>query len=304
MYISKIPLIESGKIFPSEIMAILTALRETAVSFEKIDNIIVIARAYGGVIRDALEGFPINDIDVVIEGTSIFNFTKKLCDFFPNVIDDYSTIMYDKRKKDCEITLHIGTKFGKIIDIAHCYYNGKPDLLSNIIDRDFTINTIHLNLNEMKIEDFLNGFDDFEKRILRTPRPAEIEYREEPNTIMRAMRFVHKYNLILNDSEKILPEWLQNLEMSWIHDEVKKSLKNGNIRNYFKLLIDHKLFPFIFGDFKWDYQKVLRIEDSFENEKEIYFYLFTECVNDISEVNLNNFLKYGFSQEDINNVQL
>lgn len=112
--------------------------------------------------------------------------------------------------------------------------------------RDFTINSIYLNLNTLKIEDPLSGEEDLKKGILRH---SSKQYVEDPLRVLRAMQFISRFDLTC------APETLEicrsmnhrHLPKERIFEEFKKLiLKGKNIRAGLQFLADCRwisMFP-------------------------------------------------------------
>jgi poly(A) polymerase len=61
--------------------------------------------------------------------------------------------------------------------------------------RDLTINSMFFNINTNEIEDFCGGMEDLKKRVARTPVDPVQTFMDDPLRILRAIRFVARYNL-------------------------------------------------------------------------------------------------------------
>tara|TARA_R110002020_G_scaffold50716_7_gene143285 strand:+ start:73676 stop:74485 length:810 start_codon:yes stop_codon:yes gene_type:complete len=72
-----------------------------------------------------------------------------------------------------------------------------PDINRGLFEpfsRDFTINTLHMDLSDMSIYDPTQaGLDDLNSKILKTPVPASITIGDDPRRIYRAIYFSSKY---------------------------------------------------------------------------------------------------------------
>lgn len=71
----------------------------------------------------------------------------------------------------------------------------KNKMLLEVYSRDFTINTLHQDLETGKIFDPTKmGFDDIKNKIIRTPVPPEITLRDDPRRIYRAVNLAARYD--------------------------------------------------------------------------------------------------------------
>lgn len=75
----------------------------------------------------------------------------------------------------------------EIPDLPPSERQGTP--YEDSVGRDFTINSLFLNLNTMKVEDFANGINDIKKGILRTGVDSIQGLSFELPRIVRAFRF-------------------------------------------------------------------------------------------------------------------
>ena len=63
--------------------------------------------------------------------------------------------------------------------------------------RDFTINSLYLDIERMEVLDFVGGFKDLQEGILRCIGDSSKRFREDPVRIIRAIRFKSKLGLAL-----------------------------------------------------------------------------------------------------------
>jgi hypothetical protein len=74
------------------------------------------------------------------------------------------------------------------------------DTLMEVYSRDFTINTLHQDIETFEIIDFLDrGINDIKNKIIRTPVPASITIYDDPRRIYRAIYFSSKYQFEVDD---------------------------------------------------------------------------------------------------------
>jgi poly(A) polymerase/tRNA nucleotidyltransferase (CCA-adding enzyme) len=145
----------------------------------------------GGQVRDLLIDLPLNkDLDILLDGD-----LKK---FFDHLAKKYD-YEYDYNNKFSTGFLH--NKYGYSIDIASCreekyHFPGslplveKADLFSDLFRRDFTINTLVIDLHPDRkgiLYDFFGGLNDLKNRILKVLH--NYSFRDDPLRILRGIRF-------------------------------------------------------------------------------------------------------------------
>lgn len=135
----------------------------------------------GGAVRDAMLSRPIKDLDLATPGDSIA-IAKKIANAFPG---GALYIMDEQRGVARAI---VDTMYGKMnVDVAQ--FRGEDDgILSDLTDRDFTINAMMVELNGdmSKIIDPLMGERDVAGKIIR--RCAEHAVASDPVRALRALR--------------------------------------------------------------------------------------------------------------------
>ena len=63
------------------------------------------------------------------------------------------------------------------------------DLIEDLVRRDFTINAMAVRLPQGEFVDPFDGAQDLVRRLIRTPREAELSFSDDPLRMMRAARF-------------------------------------------------------------------------------------------------------------------
>ncbi|OHT06308.1 hypothetical protein TRFO_25649 [Tritrichomonas foetus] len=306
MIAQKLKLIEDWTIYSCDYQLIMKILVQTATILGTEQNLKIDVRIFGGAIRDPLNGFPPNDIDVTIEGVDKMIFLNKMCNLYPDILGNFVDMKIRNKLQANEATLHIGTKLGIDLDISNClkysqYYR------ENLLKRDFNINTLSLNLNSMKIEDTLNVTNEIEKRILKTTRLADLEFTEEPNTILRAIRFIHKYNLTFcdennNQSSKIKEYSFKVSELcqATILSEIRKAVKNQYPGKYFQLLNEYKILEYVFPGIPWNLDNLFNIPEIVRDKGLVFSYLLTKCISEENyDLSSPIYKKAGFTKHEI-----
>jgi len=151
----------------------------------------------GGCVRDFYLKFPIDDIDIAtsaLPSVVIDIFNDCSLDTFAQ---QYGVVSLKKPLK-CQITTfrresdYINHRKPTIINFT-------SQLQEDVVRRDFTINALYMN-RQYNIIDHVHGIKDCEHRILRCVGDAHQRLNEDALRILRALRFLVKYDLTLEES--------------------------------------------------------------------------------------------------------
>ena len=111
-----------------------------------------------------------------------------------------------------------------------------------------------INLESGKLIDPYNGLRDLQLKILRTPLDPHISFSEDPLRMMRAARFISRFNLTLDkgikESVNELKERLRIVSNERIRDELNKLLITPDPNPGFKFLLKTKLFETFLPELK------------------------------------------------------
>lgn len=69
------------------------------------------------------------------------------------------------------------------------------DIETDLSRRDFTVNAMALSLPDLTLVDPFGGLDDLARRVLRTPLAPEVSFLDDPLRMLRAARFVARFDL-------------------------------------------------------------------------------------------------------------
>ena len=231
---------------------LLSELKETA----WVNNLIINSNLYivGGIIRDTLLGRESKDIDLIVENMSLEEIKERLSSFgkVDIVGESFSVIKF----------MPNGFK-GEPFDIAiprkdiktgntHKDFKVITDNVSIFEDlkrRDFTINSIAINIWTEEILDPFNGLNDLKKELIKATDSTA--FAEDPLRILRAIQFAARFNFDLERETKILMlqhiKDLANIPGERIVEEFLKVIKkSGNTSELFAYInifeIDKVLF--------------------------------------------------------------
>lgn len=256
-------LLEKGELLTPFEKQVIELIKKTCESFAPQT---VIARIVGGWVRDKLLGSHSDDIDFSIEGTDGLTFANKIKKVaskaeFPDLV-----VMANPDQ-----SAHIGSAKVYLtpefyIDICGLRWDdystdsripvitvGTPQ--QDAIRRDVTINSIFLNINTFKVEDFTNGIPDLENRLLRTPQPAGQSFLDDPLRILRIFRFGARYDFNLH--EDIIPsaasarsEYEVKVTAERANLEITKALEGPLAYKYVTWIAEAGMFQSVFDPSK------------------------------------------------------
>jgi len=165
----------------------------------------------GGYVRDLILNVESHDIDIVVTNYSEIDLAYKIVDELKikrdavKIFKRYGTVSIKNYNTDIEI---VKAK-------VKSYENKSGTLLDDQKRRDFTINTIALNVVTGDIKDPFNGLDDINNKIIKTPLNTKLTFKDDPIRILRAIRFAAKYNFDLSVYIlEVIPKYIKYLSLT------------------------------------------------------------------------------------------
>lgn len=177
----------------------------------------------GGAVRDYLLNIKNKDYDLCTNMP-----LNKLKEIIPNV-----TIMKENEHRNTCIIRE------KDYDIEFTTFRGK-DLKEDLSNRDFTMNSIAVDING-NIIDYFNGIESINKKTIKLIKENGEGLTTDPLRILRAIRQASKYDFKIDDNTKRQMNnkktLLSNVAPERIYEELKKIIISNNIDFY---LIEYK----------------------------------------------------------------
>lgn len=151
----------------------------------------------GGYVRNKLLGKGVKDIDFVIVGDAM-----KFADQLKKDLHLRRLIRYPRFGTFMTIYYDYVLEFVNARSESYSEDSRKPvteqaDLYSDLSRRDFTINTLAMEIkpgSKNKIIDIFNGRQDLKRKIIRTPLNPMQTFSDDPLRMMRAVRFAAQFN--------------------------------------------------------------------------------------------------------------
>lgn len=233
-------------------------------------------RAYlvGGSVRDLFLGFEIYDYDIELYDIKINEFEKIMqklgAQGFGKSFFVYKFKNYDLALARTENKIAYGhTGF----EVKIC-----NDEKLGAKRRDFTINSMMINLFNGDFLDFYDGLKDLEQGVLR--HIDEKSFKEDSLRILRAIVFASRFNFkIANESLKLMQNMnIKDLSRDRINAELYKFFKSLNLDVGYKYLqilnLEEEIFGFN-GIFKSiEFQNLLRQSREVIKDESLFLYLY------------------------------
>lgn len=184
----------------------------------------------GGAVRDLVLGRPVNDFDFVVPAQSL-ELAKKVRQQLHAV-----GFTLDDERQTGRVILNQSKPNEIILDFV--IYTG-GSLLEDVKNRDFTINTLLLDLQQPEeVIDLLGGLEDLNAKVLKAASPHSMQL--DPLRVLRGIRFKRTFNLEIEpQTENLMREaavGLAQVSGERIRDELFKILAQSDIAGAFRLI--------------------------------------------------------------------
>tara|TARA_E500000331_G_scaffold268560_1_gene259926 strand:- start:14 stop:1204 length:1191 start_codon:yes stop_codon:yes gene_type:complete len=204
----------------------------------------------GGFVRDSILGLKPKDCDVVTNATP--EEIKKAVSRTRIIGRRFKIVHARTGKKITEISTFRSSsqnntkKSHKGILIRDNNYGNIED---DAFKRDFTINSLYLDVKRMEVIDFVGGYKDLRNKQLRSIGNSSERFREDPVRILRALRFKSKLDLSLEkkletDISK-LSHLLREISSGRKYEETLKMFLTGNAQTILSEMQKYKITEYL-----------------------------------------------------------
>jgi poly(A) polymerase len=123
-------------------------------------------------------------------------------------------------------------------------------LEEDALRRDFTVNALYYNIADFSVRDYVGGFDDVQRRVLRLIGDPVQRYREDPVRMLRAVRLSAKLDFAIAPEARApfadLGELLAQAPPARLFDETLKMFLAGSGLKSFRALEQSGLLGAVF----------------------------------------------------------
>lgn len=132
--------------------------------------------------------------------------------------------------------------------IIHDNVWGSPE--EDVLRRDFTINGLFYDANDHSVIDYVDGWNDIQKGILRSIGSPEKRFKQDPVRLLRLLKFVARFGFKIDpEAEKAITLCRQEIIKSSparILEEFLRMLESGASASFIRLLAQYGFLSFLF----------------------------------------------------------
>ncbi|MGC1878163.1 MAG: polynucleotide adenylyltransferase PcnB [Rhabdochlamydiaceae bacterium] len=147
---------------------------------------------------------------------------------------------------------------------------GSPE--EDVLRRDFTINGLFYDPATQQIIDYVGGYPDLQKKILRTIGQPFIRFRQDPVRMLRMLKFQARFGFEVDPTARVaLLECRQEIVKSAparIQEELLRMLESGASEPFFRLMAEHGFIHLMMPAFG-EYMESSASEEVFAYLKEV-----------------------------------
>lgn len=224
----------------------------------------------GGPVRDVLLNREIHDLDFTTNARpeQIIATVEPWADTVWDVGIEFGTVGVRKGDFFAEITTYRSESYDDASRKPEVSFG--TSLVDDLERRDFTINSMAVRIPSGEFVDPFGGIDDLLKKLIRTPREAELSFSDDPLRMMRAARFASQLeftpvaDVVIAATE--MAERISIVSAERVRDELSKLLMGKNPRLGLEILEGTKLSDLILPELP-----ALQLEiDEHHRHKDVY----------------------------------
>lgn len=229
----------------------------------------------GGPVRDAFLGRISPDLDFTTNAypDDILKILKGWATNTWDVGREFGTIAATIEGEQVEITTYRADSYDKKTRKPTVEFG--DDLESDLIRRDFSVNSMALRLPDRVFVDPHGGLQDLLEKKLKTPTEPEISFSDDPLRMMRACRFAAQLGFDIDtdtfQAMMSMADRIEIISMERVRDELTKLLLSDQPRLGLTALVDSGLADLVLPELP-----ALKLEaDEHHHHKDVYQHTLT-----------------------------
>jgi poly(A) polymerase len=132
--------------------------------------------------------------------------------------------------------------------ITHDNEWGTPE--QDVMRRDFTINGLYYDSSNNSIIDYVGGWEDIQKHLIRTIGEPEKRFRQDPVRLLRLIKFHARYKFKMETATEqaihACREEIVKSSPARILEEIFRMLESGYSAAFIRLLAQYAVLPLLF----------------------------------------------------------
>lgn len=154
----------------------------------------------GGIVRDLHLGAPLDQLDFDLTTNARPADIKRLVDPLSTAVwtqgERFGTIGCQVDGRPVEITTHRAESYSDETRKPEVVFGDDIDV--DLSRRDFTLNAMAIRVSNGELIDPFDGLGALDRRVLMTPIEPEVSFSDDPLRILRAARFIARYDLAVD----------------------------------------------------------------------------------------------------------
>ncbi len=198
----------------------------------------------GGVVRDLILNKDIKDIDFLIEGNAI-EFVQNAGFKIKSIHDDFKTIKAEILGCETDFASTRSETYPSM-GCLPILENWGIKIEQDLKRRDFTINSIAIDIKSGEIIDPYFGQKDIQEGILKILH--EKSFKDDPTRILRGLDFKYRFNFdFCKNTKKLIQNTVETfdnkaLSIDRIYLTLNKIFKNENADKILEEILDYKIY--------------------------------------------------------------
>ena len=208
--------------------AVLEEVAPLAAAFAAADRSLYLV---GGIVRDLLLNAPLDSLDFDLTTEALPEEIKRLVAPLSEAVwaqgEKFGTIGCQIGGRPYEITTHRAESYNDVSRKPEVQFG--DDIEVDLSRRDFTVNAMAIRLSDGEWMDPFDGRGALDRRVLRTPIEPEVSFSDDPLRILRAARFIARYDLSVDADVRTaassLSDRMSIVSVERIREELDKLLE-------------------------------------------------------------------------------